>query len=106
MNTSQHTIRHIVMFDFSNLTAEIIEKLISEFHRLTDVPEVLAFEWGTENNIEDSPQGFTHCFLLTFADFDARTRYYNSKEHRDYENLVKQHRNKVLVFDYEFNTEL
>lgn len=93
-------VRHIVMFDFSNLTAEQTASLVKGFEELAQVPEVLEFEWGTENNAEDSPLGFTHSFLLTFKDFDSRTAYLNSKEHRAYEQEVMKFRNKVLVFDY------
>jgi hypothetical protein len=89
------------MFDFSNISQNQTQKLIDGFTALTCVPEVLAFEWGTERNKEDSPMGFSHCFILTFEDFDSRTRYLNSHEHREYEQEVVKFRNKVLVFDYE-----
>lgn len=96
----QGRVRHIVMFDFSDIPEIQKNKLIKSFEALKNVPEVLSFEWGTENNAEDSPLGFTHCFLLTFNSFDDRTRYLNSVEHRSYEKEVMKHRNKVLVFDY------
>lgn len=89
------------MFDFSNLTLEQTEKLVLGFENLSSVPEVLALEWGTEKNAEDSSLGFTHSFLLTFDSFEARTVYLNSPEHRSYEKEVMKYRNKVLVFDYE-----
>lgn len=94
------TVRHIVMFDFSNLSAETINHLIAGFVNLKNVPEVLNLEWGTESNAEDSALGFTHCFILTFADFSSRTKYLNSADHRNYEREVMKYRNKVLVFDY------
>lgn len=96
----ESTIRHIVMFDFSNLTEDTTNSLIRGFEALKDVPGVLEFEWGTENNAEDSSKGFTHCFILTFKDFDARTAYLNSKEHREYEQEVMKYRSQALVFDY------
>lgn len=93
-------VRHIVMFDFDKLEEGIRQTLINEFVALSKVPEVKAFEWGTENNAEDSPLGFSHCFILTFDGFEDRTRYLNSAEHRTYEKHVMEHRNQVLVFDY------
>ena len=48
--------------------------------------------------------GFTHCFLLTFKDFESRTRYLNSEAHRNYEKEVMKYRNQVLVFDYQVIT--
>ncbi|MCB0356403.1 MAG: Dabb family protein [Bdellovibrionales bacterium] len=93
-------VRHIVMFDFSDLSEEMTAKLVEGFEALKEVPEVLDFEWGTESNAEDSPMGFTHCFTLTFEDFEARTAYLNSKQHREYEQEVMKHRSQVLVFDY------
>ncbi len=101
--TIQGKVRHIVMFDFSKLSEEIVNHLITGFEALKAVPEVLEFEWGIENNAEDSALGFTHCFILTFENFNARTRYLNSSQHRQYEKEVMQYRNKVLVFDYCIN---
>jgi hypothetical protein len=94
-------VRHIVMFDFSNLSKDQIKNLIDGFTQLIKVPEVLSLEWGTESNAEDSPLGFTHCFLLTFHHFEDLKKYLNSEAHRNYETEVMKYRNKVLVFDYE-----
>lgn len=94
-------VRHIVMFDFSNLTKEQTDKLVSGFEELSKEKHVKGFEWGIESNAEDSPLGFTHSFLLTFDSFDSRTAYLNSSEHRSYEAEVMKLRNKVLVFDYQ-----
>ena len=91
------------MFDFSNISTEKVNRLISGFVNLKNVPEVLNLEWGTESNAEDSPLGFTHCFILTFANFSSRTKYLNSIEHRNYEKELMKYRNKVLVFDYAIN---
>lgn len=98
-----NNVRHIVMFDFANLSTETKNHLIAGFVNLKKVPEVLDLEWGVESNAEDSSLGFTHCFILTFADYSARTKYLNSVEHRKYENEVMKYRNKVLVFDYSIN---
>ena len=96
-----HKVKHIVMFDFSTLKEDQKNKFIEDFENLKDAPHVLEFEWGTENNAEDSSLGFTHCFILTFNDFESRTHYLHSKEHRDFEKKVMEVRNKVLVFDFE-----
>lgn len=89
------------MFDFSNLTVDQTQSLVDGFRELSHLSEVLSLEWGTEKNAEDSSLGFTHTFLLTFEDFEARTRYLHSQAHRTYEKEVMKYRNKVLVFDYE-----
>lgn len=94
-------VRHIVMFDFSNLSKQQTDSLVKGFEDLAKVPEVVEFEWGTESNAEDSPLAFTHCFLLTFKNMEDRTNYLNSREHRVYESEVMKFRNKVLVFDYQ-----
>lgn len=96
----KNQVRHIVMFDFSTLSEDQVNHLVKGFEALKRVPEVVGFEWGREANAEDSPLGFTHTFLLTFENFEARTRYLNSKEHREYEKEVMKFRSKVLVFDY------
>lgn len=89
------------MFDFSKLDEAKVNYLVEGFEFLVNVPEVVGFEWGIENNAEDSPLGFTHSFLLTFDSFEDRTAYLNSKEHRGYEQEVMKYRSQVLVFDYE-----
>lgn len=94
-------VRHIVMFDFSNLSEDQTRLLVEGFNQLIKVPEVISLEWGTEKNGEDSSLGFTHSFLLTFDSFENRTIYLNSEAHRSYEREVMKYRNKVLVFDYE-----
>lgn len=94
-------VRHIVMFDFSNLTPVETQNLVDGFERLSSLETVLHFEWGLEKNAEDSPQGFTHCFMLTFENFQKRTEYLNSSEHRSYEREVMKFRKNVLVFDYD-----
>lgn len=94
-------VRHIVMYDFSSLPKDQIAELVNGFVALKAVPEVLEFDWGTEANAEDSALGFTHCFVLTFKDFSARSRYLHSTAHRNYEKEVMKYRSKVLVFDYQ-----
>ena len=83
---------------FPTFPKEQTDALIKGFEGLKDIPEVRAFEWGTEINAEDSSPGFTHCF---FNDFGSRKKYLNSREHRDYEIEVIKYRNKVLVFDFQ-----
>ncbi len=95
------SVRHIVLFDFSKLPPKKTEQLIEGFASLKKIiPEILRLEWGTANVVEGSSLGFTHCFILTFADFDSLTYYLNHAEHRKYEKEVTQHRKQVLVFDY------
>ncbi len=93
-------IRHIVMLDFSALSQEKLAHLITEFEKLAEFPEILAFEWGVENNDEGPALEFTHCFMLTFASFEDRTRYLNNPLHRKFEKAVMPFVKKVLVFDY------
>ena len=68
--------RHVVMFRFrSDVSATAVEEVETAFAALPDqIPFITAYEWGTNVSREGFDQGFTHCFLVTFAtqaDLDA-----------------------------------
>jgi hypothetical protein len=95
-------VRHVVLFKFKDGTAaEDIQKVEAAFRALpTKIPEIAAFEWGTNISPESKAQGFTHCFFLTFKDAKARDAYLPHPEHKAFGKVLRPFLDKVLVIDY------
>ena len=64
------------------------------------VPEIVDFEWGTNNSPENRAQGFTHCFFVTFNDAAGRAVYLPHPAHKAFGKILRPHLDKVLVIDY------
>jgi hypothetical protein len=95
-------LRHVVMFRFKNGTAEdTVRKIESAFSSLPGRIEAIRdFEWGTDVSVEGKAEGFTHCFLVTFADQASRDAYLPHPAHQEFVSLVRLHVEKSLVLDY------
>jgi hypothetical protein len=102
MSESGRLLRHVVMFAFKpETTAEEVAAVEQAFAGLPSrIPAIVAFEWGRDVSIEGRAQGFTHCFLVSFADEAGRDAYLPHPAHREFVALVSQHREKGLVLDY------
>ena len=70
-------LRHVVLIRFKPETApDRIRAIESAFAALqAKIAGIEALEWGTNCSPEGKDQGFTHCFLLTFASAAARDAY-------------------------------
>jgi hypothetical protein len=102
MTTSKSVYRHVVLFKFKDGTpADQVRAIEQKFAGLkSQIPSILAFEWGTDVSPEKLSQGFTHCFLVTFADEAALKAYLPHKAHEEFVSVLKPHLDKVLVVDY------
>ena len=58
------------------------------------------FEWGPSESVEGLNDGFTHCFLVTFADKEGLEVYIPHEDHQAFVALLKPSLEKVFVFDY------
>ncbi len=94
--------RHVVLFKFKDSTTEAqVTEVVDAFRGLKKkIDVILDFEYGTDLSVENRSQGFTHCFLVTFADDKARDIYLPHPEHKKFGELVGPHLDKVLVVDY------
>lgn len=101
-NADLGKMRHVVLFSFkAGTAAEDIQKVEAAFRALpTKIPEIAAFEWGTNVSPEGKAQGFTHCFFLTFKDAKARDAYLPHPEHKAFGKVLRPFIDKVLVIDY------
>ena len=95
-------LRHIVMFKFKETSSkEDIQKVVDGFRSLkVSIPQVAAFEHGTNNSPEGLADGFTHCFLVTFKSEADREIYLPHPKHKEFVEILKPHLDKVKVVDY------
>ena len=95
-------LRHVVLFKFKDSSsAEQVQQVIDAFRALpSKIPQIAAFEYGTDNSPEGLADGFTHCFLLTFKTAADRDAYLPHKDHQAFGALLRPHLEKVLVVDY------
>ena len=95
-------LRHVVLLRFKKGTAPAQIKAVENAFRglPSKIPEVIQFEWGTNNSPENRNDGFTHCFFLTFRDAAGRAIYLAHPAHKKFGDLLRPYLDKALVFDY------
>ena len=76
--------------------------IIADFASLAEsVPSIIALEHGENVSPEGLGDGFTHCFVLTFADAARRDEYLIDPAHVAFTERFGPTLAKVLVVDYE-----
>ena len=95
-------LRHVVLFKFKDTSSPAdVEKIVAAFRALpAKIPQIKAFEWGTDVSPEGKSQGLTHCFLVTFASEADRDAYLPHPAHKEFVSIVGPHVDKVCVVDY------
>jgi hypothetical protein len=95
-------LRHVVCFKFKETSSpEDIRRIEVAFSQLPQkIDAIRDYEWGTDNSPEGKAQGFTHCFLVTFADEQGRDEYLPHPAHQEFVKVVGPHVEKVFVIDY------
>ena len=98
----QKLLRHVVLFKYKDeSSAEDIAMINQKFMDLQDsIPQIVDFEWGTNNSPENINDGFTHCYFLTFASEEDRDAYLPHPAHKAFGESLRPHLDKVLVVDY------
>ena len=101
-NPNLGQVRHVVLFKFKDgTTPEQVKAIEAAFRALPkEIPEIRAFEWGTDMSVEKLAAGFTHCFFLTFDSAKDRDEYIPHPEHQLFGQKLKPILDKVLVIDY------
>jgi heme-degrading monooxygenase HmoA len=95
-------LRHIVMYKFKPETtpAQILE-VIDAFAGLPKkVDTIIGYEAGANVSKEGKSEGFTHVFVVTFKSEADLAAYLVHPAHEAYVKVVKDKREKVVVFDY------
>ncbi len=98
--------RHVVLFKFYDQVGnETVESIESAFRALcAELPFVKDFEWGRNSSPENLNEGFTHCFIVTFADEAGRDTYLPHPAHQAFcRNYLDENLEKVCVVDFRSN---
>lgn len=101
-NKQEKLLRHVVLYKFkAETTPQQVQEVIDAFSALPGkINTIVGFERGTNVSEENKSDGFTHCFVVTFRDVKGREVYLKHAAHDEYVKVVKDRREKVIVFDY------
>jgi len=95
-------LRHVVLIEFKETATEEqikqTEEMFCEMAR--GIEEVEDFEWGTDVSGGERTEGYTHCFILTFADEAGRDKYQTNAAHNELRAVTRPYIKKMLAFDY------
>jgi hypothetical protein len=96
-------IKHIALFKFKAVTSpEQIEQIFQEIMDLSEtIPGIEDYVSGPNNSPENLTDGFTHGFVMTFADAAARDAYLPHPEHERVKANILAQAEKVVVLDFE-----
>lgn len=95
-------IRHVVLLRFEDhAPPERRAELAHAFAALAGrIDVVQSIEWGTDVSPEGLQKGYTHCFVVTFADEAGRDAYLPHPAHQEFVARLKPWLADVLVVDY------
>lgn len=99
---TRRKLRHVVLFAFTETaTPAEIQAVEQAFAALPpQIAEIKEFEWGTDVSVEHLADGYTHCFLATFASASDRDAYLVHPAHQAFVARLQQHLARALVIDY------
>jgi len=101
-SAADKVLRHIVMYKFKDdVTPAQLKEVIDAFAALPKrVNTIIDFEHGTNVSKEGKSEGFTHAFVVTFKSEADLAAYLVHPAHEEYVKVVRDRREKVIVFDY------
>ena len=78
--------KHIVVFKYkASATSGQIAEVTKAFKALKDkIPGIAEFEYGVNSSPENLNKGFTHVYLVTFENAEARDAYLPHPEHKKF----------------------
>ncbi|MBK9393101.1 MAG: Dabb family protein [Uliginosibacterium sp.] len=103
MSLGSENYRHVVLFKFKDETpAATVRAIEQAFSALcAALPFVRGFEWGVNSSPEGLSMGFTHCFIVSFADAAARDVYLPHPLHQAFcRQHLDAHLEKACVVDF------
>ena len=101
-SASPKVLRHVVLYKFKETaTPADIQQVIDTFAGLPDkVDTIIGLEHGPNVSQEGKSDGLTYGFCVTFRDEAGMATYLKHPAHDAYVQVVKDRREKVVVFDY------
>lgn len=96
-------VKHIVLLKFKEgTTEEQINKFFEDALDLSEsVPGIDDYVSGANCSGEGRSQGFTHSFIMTFADVAARDAYMVHPDHERFKSASLPTVDSALIFDFE-----
>lgn len=96
-------VAHVVCFKFNEgVTQEQIDKVCADFAALRKkVPSIANYRAGINNSPEGLNKGFTHCFIVTFANAKGRDAYLPHPAHQEFVKTLDGLIADVFVIDFE-----
>jgi heme-degrading monooxygenase HmoA len=101
-NAAEKVLRHVVLYKFKDgLPPAQLQEVIDTFAGLPKkIDTIVGFEAGTNVSKEGKSEGFTHAFVVTFKSEADLAAYLVHPAHDAYVKVVRDRREKVIVFDY------
>jgi hypothetical protein len=98
----EKVLRHAVFFSFKDSATEAdIQGVVDAFAALPEsIPAIIGFESGINNSPEGLDDGFTHCFLVTFADLQGLQSYLPHPGHLGLVQSATPFTANLFVMDY------
>jgi hypothetical protein len=98
----EKVLKHLVLYKFKDdLPPAKVQEVIDTFAGLAKkVDSIVALEHGANVSKEGKSEGLTHGFCVTFKDEAGLAAYLKHPAHDHYVSVVKDRREKVVVFDY------
>jgi hypothetical protein len=99
---SPKVLRHVVLFKFkADAPKEKVQEMVDAFAKLPkQIDTIKGYEAGINNSPEMRSKGFTHCFMVTFADEAGRDAYLPHAAHQAFVKVLLPLLDDVLVVDY------
>jgi Stress responsive A/B Barrel Domain len=100
IETERKPVKHIVLFKYkAGATPDQIDEVTKSFKALKDkIPGIVSFEYGVNSSPENLNKGFTHVYLVTFENAEARDAYLPHPEHQKFGELL----GKLSILDEAF----
>jgi hypothetical protein len=96
-------VKHIGLIKFKGGTSQ--EQIDQVFSELMDVSENITgiedYVSGQNSSPEGLDQGYTHGFVMTFADATARDSYLKHPDHEKFKAAALPHVESVVILDFE-----
>jgi hypothetical protein len=95
--------RHVVLFKFrDSASAETVVGIETAFRAFcAGLPFVKGFQWGRNSSPEGLNEGFTHCFIVSFAGPEGRDHYLSHPDHLAFcKRWLDPNLEKVCVVDF------
>jgi hypothetical protein len=96
-------VKHIALFKFKEATPqEDIDRLFDQLLDVTEtVPGIEDYVSGQNSSPEGLSQGYTHAFIMTFHDAEARDTYLTHPDHERIKSMILPVAESALVVDFE-----